>query len=48
MTTRCSKSGPELSVMLGHIASLGYGILHNEINVIAPWCTELTLLRVQQ
>ena len=35
-----------LDSSLRAIASLGYAVSHNEVNVLSPWCTELTLLRV--
>lgn len=41
-----SRNPSGLDTSLRAIASLGYAVAHNEINVLSPWCTELTLLRV--
>lgn len=36
----------ELALFVGHLSSLGYGIVAREDNPLCQYCTELTLLRV--
>eukprot|EP00197_Chlamydomonas_leiostraca_P013162 CAMPEP_0202873366 /NCGR_PEP_ID=MMETSP1391-20130828/23140_1 /ASSEMBLY_ACC=CAM_ASM_000867 /TAXON_ID=1034604 /ORGANISM="Chlamydomonas leiostraca, Strain SAG 11-49" /LENGTH=267 /DNA_ID=CAMNT_0049554577 /DNA_START=133 /DNA_END=936 /DNA_ORIENTATION=- len=38
----------ELSLFVGHLANLGYAIVHREDNPGCDHCTELTLVRVEQ
>lgn len=48
MSERKAMGTSDIALLFGHLANLGYGIVHREINPVCAMCYEYVFLRVEQ